>query len=70
MVGRSIGIVAKKLNAHGFTQKRRLTRDKKVRGGERWTKKAVHAVLRNPIYAGRMRGGDGQLHKGEHEGIV
>jgi site-specific DNA recombinase len=66
----SIGVVAEKLNAHGFTQKQRTTRKGRSQGGGPWHKKAVHAVLTNPLYVGRMRGRDGELHVGEHAAII
>jgi len=42
----------------------------RTRGGRRWNKSAVYQVLRNPLYVGKVRTSDGQLHAAEHEPIV
>jgi site-specific DNA recombinase len=66
---RSIGEVARRINALGHTQQRSAKGGLKVSAG-RWTKNRVHRILRNPTYAGKVRAGDGTLHAGEHEPIV
>jgi len=40
-----------------------------VHGGGSFTKTTLHSLLRNPLYAGKVRS-DGSLHPGEHEAIV
>jgi site-specific DNA recombinase len=62
--------VAEQLNALGHVQKRYATRSGRARGGGRWTRNAVHLVLRNPLYVGKVRSRGGQLHVAEHEAIV
>jgi len=66
---RSIGIVAERLNTLGHTQKRHITRKERVIGGRRWNKDAVHRVLRNPLYMGKVRQKK-ELYLGEHEALV
>jgi hypothetical protein len=66
---RSTGEVAKRLNALGHSPLRHVRGGGKVQCG-RWTKNSVHRILRTPLYAGQVRGGDGSLHPGEHEPIV
>lgn len=66
---RSIGAVAQRLNALGHTQKRIVTRAGREIGGKAWDKNAVHRVLTNPIYIGKIRQ-KSELHAGEHEAIV
>jgi site-specific DNA recombinase len=65
----SIGIVAEQLNALGHHQKRRTTKGGRSIGGRSWDKNAVHRLLRNPLYAGKVSQG-GSLYAGEHEPIV
>lgn len=66
---RSIGAVAEKLNALGHTQKRHATKSGKRIGGHAWDKNAVHRLLRNPLYAGKVKQKD-ELHPGEHPPLV
>lgn len=66
----SSAAVAERLNDLGYTQKRRVTRGGKERGGRRWDKDAIYTILRNPLYIGKMRSKDGDLHDAEHAGIV
>ncbi len=66
---RSIGAVAEQLNALGHTQKRHQTKAGKWVGGKAWDKNAVHRLLRNPVYAGRVQQG-GKLYEGEHKPII
>jgi len=62
--------VAQGLNKQGFTTKRHISGSGRVLGGRPWGKVAVHTILRNPIYVGKIRSKDGELHRGEHEPIV
>ena len=66
----SIGFVAGRLNELGLVTKRHVSKKGKTRGGHRWNKSTVYQVLRNPLYVGKTRTGDGQLHSGEHEPLV
>ncbi|MBI4511493.1 MAG: recombinase family protein [Deltaproteobacteria bacterium] len=66
---RSIGAVAEKLNALGHTQKRHATKKGKRVGGHAWDKNAVHRLLRNPLYAGKVKQKD-ELYQGEHAPLV
>ena len=66
----SIGFVAGRLNELGIITKRHVSKKGKTRGGRRWNKSTVYQVLRNPIYVGKTRTGDGQLHAGEHEPLI
>ncbi len=66
----SIGVITERLNELGFATKRHVSKSGKARGGRRWNKSTVYQVLRNPLYVGKIRTGDGQLHAGEHEPLV
>ncbi|MBK8482438.1 MAG: recombinase family protein [Proteobacteria bacterium] len=66
---RSIGAVAARLNSLGHTQKRHTTKGGKQVGGRPWDKNAVHRLLRNPLYAGKVRLKD-ELHPGEQPPLV
>lgn len=66
---RSIGAVAEKLNSLGHTQKRHATRSGKLVGGRAWDKNAIHRLLRNPLYAGKVKQKD-DLYQGEHPPLV
>ncbi len=63
-------LVAQRLNKQGFTTKRHISGNGRVVGGRVWGKVAVHTILRNPIYVGKIRGKDGDLYRGEHEAII
>ena len=66
----SIGFVTERLNELGFATKRHVSKKGKTRGGRRWHKSAVYQILKNPLYAGKIRGADSQLHAGQHAQIV
>jgi DNA invertase Pin-like site-specific DNA recombinase len=55
---RSLFVLMRELAARGW-----------ARRGARWTKDSLVRILRNPVYAGRIRHGE-QTHPGEHEAIV
>ena len=61
--------VVEELARRGWRNKRYVTREGKPRGGGSLTKTTLHSLLRNPLYAGKVRS-DGSLHPGEHEAIV
>jgi site-specific DNA recombinase len=65
----SIGATAKRLNLRGYCQKKRTRKDGTTKGGRPFDKDVVHRLLRNPIYAGKVRVGE-QLFAGEHDAIV
>lgn len=67
---RSLDATAEQLNMLGLSQKRYETRKGVKRGGGPWTRNAVHTVLRNPLYVGKVRGHGGSLHAGQQESIV
>jgi site-specific DNA recombinase len=66
----SIGVITERLNELGLSTKRHVSKNGKARGGRRWNKSTVYQVLRNPLYIGKIRTADGQLHPGEHEPLV
>ncbi len=66
---RSIGAVATRLNVLGHTQKRHTTKAGKMVGGRPWDKDAVHRLIRNPLYAGKVRQKN-ELYAGEHPPLV
>ena len=66
----SMGFIIERLNAKGLTTKRHVSKKGRVRGGGPWNKSAIYHVLRNPLYIGKIRTSDGELHEGEHEAIV
>lgn len=66
----SVGRIAARLNEMGHAQKRHVSKDGRTRGGGRWNKVAVHHLLRNALYIGKVRGATGELFAGEHEPIV
>jgi site-specific DNA recombinase len=61
--------VVEELARRGWRNKRYVTREGKPRGGGSFTKTTLHSLLRNPLYAGKVRS-DGSLQPGEHEAIV
>ena len=61
--------VVEELARRGWRNKRYVTRAGTERGGGSLTKTTLHSLLRNPLYAGKVRS-DGSLHQGEHEAIV
>jgi len=67
----SIGFVTERLNELGITTKRHVSKKTgRVRGGRSWNKSSVYQVLRNPLYIGKVRSADGELHEGEHDSLV
>lgn len=66
---RSLLAVVKQLNDRGCRTKCWTTKKGHQRGGRPWDKGALHQVLTNPTYVGKVRYRD-EIHKGEHEGIV
>lgn len=66
----SLIAVAAELNRRGWRTKQWTTKKTgDVRGGRTWDKNAVHQVLTNPVYVGKVRYKD-EVHKGEHAAIV
>jgi len=57
------------LAARGVTSKRRKMRDGRIVGGASYTAGALTYLLRNALYAGRVRHGD-QVYPGEHRAIL
>ncbi|QDT55943.1 DNA-invertase hin [Caulifigura coniformis] len=66
---RSLLTVAQELNDRGSTTKRWNTKAGTEKGGLRWTKDNVLALLRNVVYIGRVRH-KAETYPGEHVGIV
>jgi site-specific DNA recombinase len=66
----SIGFVTQRLNELGLSTKRHVSKKGKARGGRCWNKSAVYQILRNPLYVGKIRSTDEQLHAGEHDALV
>lgn len=65
---RSAATVARILRSKGYKTKERKYKGA-MRSAQTWTKAAVLAVLKNPIYAGLIPHGE-ELYPGEHEPIV
>ena len=61
--------VVQELARRGWTTKRWTTRKGRQRGGRPFTKTALHQLLRNVVYIGKLRYRT-ELHPGEHEAIV
>ncbi len=66
---RSIGSLADELAANGVLTKKRVFRDGRTVGGIPFTTGPLAAVLKNPVYIGKVRQG-GELYNGEHGEIV
>ncbi len=66
----SIGFITERLNELGLATKRHVSKKGKARGGQKWNKSAVYQILRNPLYVGKIRGTEDQLHPGQHEPLV
>jgi len=66
---RSLLTVAQELNDRGWTTKRWNTKAGTAKGGFRWTKDNVLALLRNVVYTGKVRHKK-DVYPGEHTGIV
>ncbi len=65
----SIGNLADELAADGVVTKKRVFRDGRTVGGIPFTTGPLAALLKNPVYIGKVRQGD-DLHEGEHEAII
>src|SRR4029077_5825187 len=61
--------VVQELNRRGWVNKRRTTRAGRARGGTSFTTHALHRLLTNVAYTGRVRYKD-EVHDGEHHAIV
>jgi site-specific DNA recombinase len=57
------------LDRRGWTTKRWTTKDGQERGGKPFGKNALHQLLLNPTYIGRVKH-NGSTYAGEHEAIV
>ena len=61
--------VVRELERRGWRTKAWVTRKGRKMGGQVFTKTKLHALLTNPIYAGKLRYKT-EVHKGEHAAIV
>ncbi len=61
--------VVKQLNKRGWRTKRWTTRKGKARGGRLFDKNALHQLLTNVAYIGKVKYKD-EVHEGEHEAII
>jgi site-specific DNA recombinase len=61
--------VARELEARGWRNKRHVTRAGKDCGGEEFSKTALHRLLTNPTYIGKVKYKD-EVHEGEHPAII
>ena len=66
---RSLLPVVQELERRGWTNKAWKTKSGKTRGGRSFDKSAVHSLLTNTLYIGRIKHKD-QTFKGQHEPIV
>jgi DNA invertase Pin-like site-specific DNA recombinase len=66
---RSIGSLADELAANGVLTKKRVFRDGRTVGGIPFTTGPLAALLKNPVYIGKVRQG-AELYNGEHGEIV
>ena len=66
---RSVGSVTEKLRALGWKKKTFTTKDGRESGGGDWDENAVHRLLKNPLYIGKVVY-NGEVFDGEHEAIV
>ena len=65
----SVPALRKRLAALGIVSKRRTDRHGRVSGGGAFSTGALYHLLRNPVYAGKVKHG-GALHEGQHDAIV
>jgi site-specific DNA recombinase len=65
----SIHVVAKQVDKMGWSKKQFITKDGRDVGGGRWNSNAIHRLLRNPTYCGKVSH-KGELFDGEHEAII
>ena len=66
---RSISAVAKQLDQMNWRTKQFTTKDGRETGGNSWKTNAVHRLLRNKIYIGKVTYKD-EVYEGEQEAIV
>jgi site-specific DNA recombinase len=66
---RSLLAVVQELNARGWRTKCWTTKKGEARGGRVFGKNALHQLLTNVAYAGKVRYKD-EVHPGEHEAII
>ena len=66
---RSLAVLGRRLEEDGIRSKLRTNKDGRTTGGVFMTRGALHKLLRNPIYVGRLSH-KGTVHDGNHEGIV
>ena len=66
---RSVPAVRERLAALGIVSKRRTDRYGCMTGGNAFSTGALYHLLRNPVYAGKVKHG-GLLHEGQHEAII
>lgn len=65
----SVPHLKRDLDRQGITSLTRLSQSGKPIGGRPFTRGALYAILKNPIYIGKIRHKD-QLYDGQHEGII
>ena len=65
----SVRALRGRLDTLGIVSRRRVDRHGRVTGGTRFSRGALYHLLRNPIYAGKVRHGD-TLFEGIHDAIV
>jgi site-specific DNA recombinase len=65
----SLPAVAEYCRRQGWKAKRHRYGSGRVHGGTDFSHGALSRILKNPVYAGKLRGDDG-LHEGVHEAIV
>jgi DNA invertase Pin-like site-specific DNA recombinase len=65
----SVRALKASLDDAGIVSKRRVSRAGRVTDGVRFTRGALYAILRNPLYIGEIAH-RGERHRGRHDGIV
>lgn len=65
----NVRLVAENLKANGLIAPRRKTSTGKAHGGGLLARGQLYAILRNPIYSGRIAH-RGEFHKGQHPAII
>jgi site-specific DNA recombinase len=65
----SVRAVVQELNQRGWRNKRWRTRKARERGGKLFTNTSLRLLLTNVLYVGNIKH-KGQVHPGEHQGIV
>ena len=66
---RSIKSTVHELNRRGWHNKKWITREGKVSGGNAFSTSSIHHLLSNPVYSGKVTL-KGEIFEGKHEGIV